>query len=101
MTDFKVVLEDLSTLASRYSDEAKTYEGVAGKLKLTPPDSGDGTLNTSMELLLGELSALNAKLAASLEMYSEKISKARSAYEITDDDDKNRFLYDNMMSDIQ
>lgn len=101
MTDFKVVLEDLSALASRYSTEAPVYEALAGKLKLTPPDSGDGTLNASMELLLSELNAVNAKLAASLEMYSKTITYARNVYEITDDSDKNRFLYDNMMNDIQ
>lgn len=101
MTDFQVVLDDLSALASRYSTEAPIYEAAAAKLNVTPPDSGDGTLNSSMEILRGELNALNAKLAASLEMYSEKITNARNAYEITDDGDKNRFLYDNMMSDIQ
>jgi hypothetical protein len=101
MTDFKVVLDDLTTLASRYSTEAPIYEGVAEKLKVAPPDSGDGALNKSMQTLIDELGTLNAKMAASLLQNADKIKDCRDKYQITDDPDKNRFLWDNMTSGIQ
>lgn len=101
MTDFKVVLDDLSTLASRYATEAPIYEGVAEKLKVVPPDSGDSTLNESMRTLVDELGVLNTKMAASLQLNASKIKDAHDKYQITDDSDKNRFLWDNMTDGIQ
>lgn len=101
MTDFKVVLGDLSTLASRYSAEAVNFKAVAAKLDLTSPDTGDGGLTSSIDALLGLLTAANGRLTTSLYTYSDQIADARHTYEITEDENKNRFLYDNMMEGFE
>ncbi|GAB1813202.1 DUF6317 family protein [Mycobacterium sp. MUNTM1] len=101
MTDFKAVIDDLTALATRYATEAPIYEGVAEKLKVAPPDSGDGALNESMQTLIDELGTLNSKMAASLLQNADKIKDCRDRYQIADDSDKNRFLWDNMTSGIQ
>jgi hypothetical protein len=96
MSDFKVVLADLETLASTYRTEAANFENVASQLKITPPDSGDGTLNASMKTLLDELGVLNSRMHAFLSQDADKLKDCRDKYEIADDDDKNRFLWDNI-----
>jgi hypothetical protein len=101
MTDFKAVLDDLSTLASRYSTEAPIFESVMEKLKVAPPDSGDGTLNESIQTLVDELGILGTKMAAILQSNADKIKDCRDKYQVADDSDKNRFLWDNMTSGIQ
>lgn len=100
MTDFKVVLDDLQTLSSRYAAEAPVYEGVAAKLHVTPPDCGEGVLQQSLTTLMSELAILDSQMAESLRMYSSKLSDCRRKYQITEDDNKNRFLYDNIMDGV-
>ncbi|GAB1815886.1 DUF6317 family protein [Mycobacterium sp. MUNTM1] len=96
MSDFKVVLADLDALANTYKTESDQFAHVASQLKITPPDSGDGALNTSMKALLDELSFVNSRMHTFLSQDADKLKDCRNKYVIADDGDKNRFLWDNI-----
>ncbi|MFD4367775.1 DUF6317 family protein [Rhodococcus sp. NPDC058521] len=97
MGDLKVVLGDLSSMASTFDEQAKSYRDITPRV--TPPiaASGDGALDGIIKGAMDLIAILHEQMATAIEGHAEKLHTAHDAYERQDID--NRFLYDNLMKD--
>ncbi|MFI1914698.1 DUF6317 family protein [Nocardia sp. NPDC020380] len=100
MTDFKVVSDDLTTMATAYTNEAGVYQKLLPKLSPALPDSGSAALNKVMRSLMDELDIFNQQMVSSIDADADKLRDARTIYDRTEDFNKNRFLWDNLNTGV-
>ncbi|KAA0021153.1 DUF6317 family protein [Antrihabitans cavernicola] len=98
MAGFEVVLEDLQSMATTFNEQAGAYRAVTPKLTPAEADSGDGALNAVMHAVLELIGVLHQQLATSITQHSEKLATAHDSYQRRDID--NRFLFDDLMKDV-
>lgn len=95
MTWLQVVFDELTEMSRKFEWGASDYSAVAGKLKVAPPDSGEGALNTLIQATMGVIDVLNRQVVGEIQHNGQLVAAARDSYERHDID--NRELYDDMI----
>ncbi|GAA1456533.1 DUF6317 family protein [Williamsia maris] len=101
MADFSVVLNDLASLSTRFSNSARSYETAASKLNPPAAASGDAGCDSAIHAVMDMLTILNSSMTASIDDHAAKLKDARDEYDRTEDINKNRFLWDNLNEDFK
>ncbi|HEX4102438.1 MAG TPA: DUF6317 family protein [Pseudonocardiaceae bacterium] len=93
--DFQVVLDSLRAMSGSFRTERDAYEAI--KPKLTPPiaDSGDGSLNSIIEVVMECLAVLHTKMGEAIGEHAGKLQASHDTYERHEID--NRALFDDLM----
>jgi uncharacterized protein YukE len=83
---FQVILSDLDDMAGTFTSEVGTYQAISAKLNPPVADSGDGSLNETMQSVLNLLSYLQGKMAESIDEHATNLRSARDAYQKNETD---------------
>jgi len=98
--DVKAILADLSNLADTFHAESVTFDQImGGSAGPVAADSGDSSLNATLQLVLDEMVALHQNIAAWMSDHGDKLQQARDNYRQVEVD--MRELFDNLMPDYQ
>ena len=86
MSDFQVILDDLGSAASAFSQEGASIEKLGSTFTSGVPDCGVGRLTSSLGQLLGAFELLNGSLANGCDETGTKLRQTHDSYHQTDDD---------------
>jgi Family of unknown function (DUF6317) len=92
---YHVILEDLSTMASKFSAESTTVKGLEKDLDDKSTTTGDSELDTMLSTALTTLLSLNKGIADNLKKHSGTLLDCKADYHSTDSDHAR--LLDSMM----
>lgn len=97
MSDLHVVLGDLDGLSSRFAQQADAYQALIPKMSPPAADTGNGSVNATVAAVMDMFTLLHPQMVASIESHSKKLHNAREAYNRTEEVNRNRFLYDDLV----
>jgi hypothetical protein len=96
--DVKAILADLSNLADTFHKESVTFDQIMGGcVSPASADSGDSSLNDTIQLVLDEIVALHENIAAWMSDHGDKLQQAHDNYQQVEVN--MRELFDNLMPD--
>lgn len=94
--DFKTILADLSNAADAFHTESGAFDQImGGSAGPVAADSGDASLNATIQLVLDEIVALHSHVAAWMSEHGDNLQLARDNYQAVDQN--MRELFDDLM----
>ncbi|MFF7335113.1 DUF6317 family protein [Streptomyces sp. NPDC008150] len=95
--DFKAVLSDLTSMASTFHDQARSYRGLHAHVAPPPADGGDAGLNHALKEVADLIVALHTGFADRLDDKGDKVTDARDSFRRHDVDVHG--LFEDLMAD--
>lgn len=84
MSDFKVVLEDLTELSANFTKESSAYEQLIPSINPPAVDGGDDNLNKVLTGLVKTFDNLHHRMVASISDHADKLKYAHDSFERKD-----------------
>lgn len=93
--NYQVILSDLQDMAKRFDDESQHYQAIQRKVAHPPADTGEGSLNQTLDAVLSTLQVLHANMQAQIEDHAKTIRDTKDSYQRHDLD--NRELFEDLV----
>jgi hypothetical protein len=97
---FRAVLADLSNTARVFHTESAEFDKIMGVgcIVAVSADSGDGSLNATMQLVLDEMQTVHTNIALWMFAHGDKLQKAHDNYQAVETNVHE--LFDDLMPDM-
>jgi hypothetical protein len=89
--EFAVILEDLKQASDTFTREAGAMGPTIAKLKSSPVDTGDGTLNNTLQAVLELLGTYGDTLQKSVQKHGSNLKECHDTYRDVDADVRELF----------